>query len=59
MPQLDVYLNDTCVGQLLQGGEGQFSFSCRGAFMQSAEATPLLRHLPLQPQGDRRPCQQS
>lgn len=50
MQYLDVYLNSTCVGQLHHDAGGQLGFSYRKDFLQSSEATPLSRHLPLQPQ---------
>jgi serine/threonine-protein kinase HipA len=49
MPHLEVYLNRTWAGQLLQDEGGRLGFSYREAFLHSPEAVPLSRHLPLRP----------
>jgi serine/threonine-protein kinase HipA len=47
MSHLDVYLNRTLAGQLLQDGAGRLGFTYHEAFLHSQEAMPLSRHLPL------------
>jgi len=51
MPHLDVYLNSTWVGQLFQDDKGRLGFSYREEFLNSPEAAPISRHLPLGTQG--------
>jgi serine/threonine-protein kinase HipA len=50
MAHLDVYLNRTLVGQLLQDERGRLGFSYKEDFPGSPEAAPLSRHLPLSTQ---------
>lgn len=47
MPQLEVYLNSTWIGQLVQDNKGLLGFSYREEFLGSPDAAPLSRHLPL------------
>lgn len=46
MPALDVYLNDTLVGELRQQGR-ELSFHYAPAYLSSPAPLPLSRHLPL------------
>jgi len=51
MPTLDIYLNETHVGQLSQNEQGQLSFSYLDSYWQAPRVARLSIHLPLGPGG--------